>query len=146
MNDVAAGGDALGRLADLAGILPAYTDTRGEQHATSAETKRALLGAMGIAAQNDADVVAELTAYEAREWRRQLAPVAVFPAGDAPLAIEITVPIVMAARTLPWLLTSERGEIRRRRERTREILDIHEVRANRSDSLEVLRDLVERLG
>jgi len=37
---------------------------------------------------------------------------------------------------------SEPGGIRRRRDWAREVLDVHVVRANGSDSLEVLRDLV----
>ena len=44
---------------------------------------------------------------------------------------------------------SEPGWIRRRRDWAREVLDVHVVRANGSDSLEVLRDLVhgiERRG
>lgn len=40
----------------------------------------------------------------------------------------------------------EPGGIRWRRESTHEILDVDEVPANRSDSIEVLGDLVDRIG
>ena len=72
MNDVPAGaGEALDRLADLAGILPAYSDTRGEQHVTSAETKRALLGAMGIAAPAQTGRLLHATPTDAGAFRAE---------------------------------------------------------------------------
>ncbi len=111
MNDGAAGAEgALGRLAAFAGILPEYLDVRQERHVTSEETQRALLAAMGIRVATDADAIAALATHEARTWQRLLAPVAVFRADDAPLSFELTVPASLAARSLPWLLTAERGE------------------------------------
>ena len=41
---------------------------------------------------------------------------------------------------------TEQGWIRRRRESDHEILDVDEVPANRPDSIELLRDLVDRIG
>jgi (1->4)-alpha-D-glucan 1-alpha-D-glucosylmutase len=113
MNDAPIGmRDALGRLAACAGILPEYLDVRGERHAASAETQRALLAAMGISVATD-EAIAALAAQEARAWQRRLEPVAVFAEGAPEFAVTLTLPASLARRPLRWTLTLESGETSR---------------------------------
>ena len=43
----------LDRLCERCGVLPSYRDIWGRVHSTSDAAKRALLGAMGLAADSD---------------------------------------------------------------------------------------------
>ncbi|MGZ8409741.1 MAG: 4-alpha-glucanotransferase, partial [Hyphomicrobium sp.] len=69
--------EALDCLANMAGLEPQYWDIWGNLHTASDDTKRTVLGAMGIAAEDDAAVEASIRHMEERSWQRPLPPVLV---------------------------------------------------------------------
>lgn len=101
----------LHRLSELAGILPEYHDIWGRQHATTDDTRRALLGAMGIACGDAAAIDAALRAWEKQEWRRRLPPVQVVTV-DTPARVTLRLPAAAARHDCRWRLILESGEVR----------------------------------
>ena len=85
--------EALDRLAALAGIEQQYWDIYGTLHTASADTKRTILGAIGIAAEDDVAVEASMRHMEEVSWRRPLPPVVVVRSGQRP-----QVPLSLAAQ------------------------------------------------
>ncbi len=69
--------EALLRLSELAGILPAYWDVRGSRHETSPDTARIMLTALDIPAHSATDVARSIVALEEEPWREILPPVIV---------------------------------------------------------------------
>ena len=67
----------LRRLADALGIAADYEDVWGRRHETGDPVRRALLGAMGIAADSDAAIHDALVALERDRWLRPLPPLTV---------------------------------------------------------------------
>jgi hypothetical protein len=67
----------LNRLCRCYGIAPEYTDTWGRSHPLSEATQRALLAAMGVPVETEADLEHALADYEKRAWGSVLAPVQV---------------------------------------------------------------------
>ena len=100
--------NSLQRLGELAGILPAYDDIWGRRHATSDETRRALLAAMGIACGSEAEISASLRMWEKQAWHRRLPPVQVAQAG-APARITLRLPAGAARLPCHWRLILEDG-------------------------------------
>jgi (1->4)-alpha-D-glucan 1-alpha-D-glucosylmutase len=97
---------AIDQLADLLGIAAHVTDGWGVSRPVSAETKTALLAAMGIAV-DDADAVARaIAARRCERWERILPPVHVV---DAERAGAIEIALAADADTVSWTLRSERG-------------------------------------
>ncbi|MDH5209934.1 MAG: 4-alpha-glucanotransferase, partial [Burkholderiaceae bacterium] len=90
---------ALQRLAGELGIADAYDDIWGKRHVTSDAVRRALLGAMGVAADSDEAVQRSLVALERARWRRTLAPLVVVREGTE------------AALTLRLPAAAERGRL-----------------------------------
>jgi 4-alpha-glucanotransferase len=76
--------EALDRLAALAGLEPQYWDIWGTLHKASDDTKRTILGAIGIAAEDDAASEASMRHMEEISWRRPLPPVQVVRTGEQP--------------------------------------------------------------
>lgn len=72
---------ALDRLAEMAGLELQYWDIFQTVHVASDEAKRKILGALGIAADDDAAVEASLRALDEEPWRRPLPPVVVVGEG-----------------------------------------------------------------
>jgi 4-alpha-glucanotransferase len=101
--------DGLRRLADAAGIEPSYWDINGQLHECSAETARALLQAMGIAAGSEEDVEASLRALNDEEWREILPPVIVAREGEE-FEIPVRLPADDARRHLRWSILCEGGQ------------------------------------
>ncbi len=99
---------ALDRLADLVGLEPFYHDIWGNRRETSAATKRALVGAMGLSAATDAEAEASLTLVEQRAWRRLLPPVLVVGEGQG-IDLSIALPAGSGAASLSWELAVEGG-------------------------------------
>jgi len=102
--------ESLKHLAQAAGIEPRYWDIHGQLHETSPETMCALLGALGIAAQTQADVESGLNQLAEEPWRTALPPVIV-----AREANEIEVPFRLpegSARTVRWTVRLETGGTR----------------------------------
>mgnify|MGYP000872166700 CR=1 FL=1 len=100
----------LHRLSELAGILSEYHDIWGRQHATSDDTRRALLGAMGFDCGDAATIEAALRAWEKDEWRQRLPPVAVVTA-DTPARVTLRLPAAAARADGRWRLILESGEV-----------------------------------
>lgn len=98
---------ALERLCSLCGIDSEYTDIWGKRHAVSVTTKQALLAAMGIRAEGEAELRAALAVQENRAWRRALAPVQVVRASQASVRIAVVWPLAQAAEPLEWTLSQE---------------------------------------
>lgn len=99
---------ALDRLADVVGIEPFYHDIWGTRRETSEATKRALIGAMGLAAATDAEAEVSLRMLEGRAWRRILAPVVVLGENEGSF-ITLSVPAGLDAAALSWRLELEGG-------------------------------------
>jgi 4-alpha-glucanotransferase len=97
----------LDRLAELLGIESEYSDARGKVQRANAETKRALLRAMGVSADDDGQIDAGLKEIERAEWRRALQPVYVVRVSNEP----IQVPVTVREQTcdLAWRLQLEDG-------------------------------------
>lgn len=104
------GRTALDRLAGLAGIEASYEDVWGQQRDITAETKRALLAAMGLAVASDAEVQASLHDLEVRPWRRLLAPVRVLSTSE-PVDLTFTLPETVGQAHLAWTLAEEGGQV-----------------------------------
>lgn len=75
----------LDRLAALANIEPEHRDANGHDHVVSADTKRALLAAMGLPAGAPGEVRDSLRAIELESWRAPLPSFIVAPAGQPPV-------------------------------------------------------------
>ncbi len=99
---------ALRRLAERAGILPEYHDIWGNGHATSDDTRRALLGAMDLPCGDEAACEAALEGWRERDWRRRLPPAQVVRA-DAPIRVPVCLPARQAGPTWRWHLALEDG-------------------------------------
>jgi 4-alpha-glucanotransferase len=93
----------LDRLAALAGIEPDWTDIFGRRTVVSRETKRALLAAMGIDADDPASAADSLRRIEERTWRRPLPP-AVVVSDAGPPTVEVT---AWETATGRWTLEEE---------------------------------------
>ncbi|HJU17893.1 MAG TPA: malto-oligosyltrehalose synthase [Stellaceae bacterium] len=98
---------ALDDLADRCGIEESFRDARGAVRHTSPETRRALLAAMGIEAEDEAAAQRALADLDRAEWGRPLPPVCVLYRGDGPLAVAVTMPAGCDA--LRWRLAFEEG-------------------------------------
>ncbi len=67
----------LDELSDRFGIVSDYHDIFGQRHVTSADTKRAILGAMGVKVETEEDVARELAESQDAVWRTPCDPVLV---------------------------------------------------------------------
>ncbi len=101
--------DLLDQLSARCGILPEYTDNWGHTHASSATTQRALLAAMGVAAQTEAEIARSLADFERREWTRPLPPVRVVRELARPHRIALVLPADQEALPYRWRLYRESG-------------------------------------
>ena len=98
----------LDRLADLLGLEALYHDIWGNRRETSAATKRALVGAMGLDADTAEAVAASLRIMERRAWDRPLPPVLVSGEGQA-IDLGVALPAGLDDAVLVWELTPEDG-------------------------------------
>ncbi|MGK7345467.1 MAG: malto-oligosyltrehalose synthase [Candidatus Nitrospinota bacterium M3_3B_026] len=101
------GQDALDRLAELFGILPEYTDIWGQRHAVSQETKKALLGAMGLPVEDERRQAETLAMEEKKQWTRPLPPVIVERETAFPLRFPVSLPESALGGALSWKLFRE---------------------------------------
>ncbi|MEW6133470.1 MAG: 4-alpha-glucanotransferase [Pseudomonadota bacterium] len=92
------------------GVYQEYYTIWGEHHPTSERTKRAILGAMGIAAEDDAAVERSLREYEDRHWRRLLPPVMVVRESSGPCRILLGLPAAFEQSACHWRLRTEFGQ------------------------------------
>ncbi|MGH8578031.1 MAG: 4-alpha-glucanotransferase, partial [Gammaproteobacteria bacterium] len=102
--------EALDRVCLAYGIAIEHTDIWGQRHRASPETKRALLGAMGRAADTEAELACASEEQETRPWRRALPAAQVVRGTDSPITIPVTVPAGRTDGSYAWRLTLESGE------------------------------------
>ena len=69
--------ESLRRLAQAAGIEARYWDIHGGLHEATPDTMRALLGALSVAADTEAEIEAGLVFFAREPWRHPLPPVIV---------------------------------------------------------------------
>jgi (1->4)-alpha-D-glucan 1-alpha-D-glucosylmutase len=100
----------LDRLCARCGIEVEYSDLWGNRRGAGDATKVRLLKAMGVRLDCAADAGAALAQIEEDAWRKVLPPVKVARADEAPLPIEITLPVERAAAEYGWTLELESGE------------------------------------
>lgn len=98
----------LDRLCTLHNIALEYTDIWGQRHVTSAQTKRALLAAMGVNVDSASALEQALEACELAPWQQILAPVLVIWQSEEKPGIAITTD--QAAGEFDWTLVMETGE------------------------------------
>ncbi|MCC7410902.1 MAG: malto-oligosyltrehalose synthase [Gammaproteobacteria bacterium] len=117
----------LDRLCAACGIDPRWTDIWGATHAVGDGARRALLGAMGVAAANDTEVERSLAEREQRDWHRPLPPVQVLHGTRE----GFSVPLVLGAGDTTWplryTLTREDG-VRHTGELARDMLELLDAR------------------
>ena len=94
-------------LADRLGIESEYCDARQKVQRTSPETKRALLAAMSVPANDDAQIRAALKELDRTECERPLAPASVAYQNTGPAKLELRLP--PATREVCWHLLLEDG-------------------------------------
>ena len=99
----------LDQLCDLYGVLPQYNDIWGNAHYTTETSKRALLAAMGVAADSDAEASASLQAFQRRKWEQPLAAVQVLRVSTRPYRIAITLPVREEQVSYQWHVRREFG-------------------------------------
>ncbi|MGZ8244469.1 malto-oligosyltrehalose synthase, partial [Methylomagnum sp.] len=102
----------LDRLCALCGIETDYVNAHGETIRLLNDTKRALLVAMGIAAEPPSSLPKLLTELEERDWRRILPPVRVAGAGVEAGVVEFTLSASAESAWLDWSLELEDGRRR----------------------------------
>jgi 4-alpha-glucanotransferase len=100
----------LDRLADLYGIEPGYTDIWQQDHRIGAETKRALLAAMGAAADSDAETLASLATVDEEAFEHVAPDVVVRRAGKR-IGLPIACDSTQSARLAWSVLTEDGGDI-----------------------------------
>lgn len=96
-------------LCELFGIDLEYWDIWGERHEVSDETKRVLLGSMGVPLGDDGEIEAAIKAKIEEPWRRTIEPVLVVTEGNDPLRIPIVLGSVGSSDAVEWLLVEENG-------------------------------------
>lgn len=107
MND-----DALERLTQLHGIGASYQDFRNRPCSITRTSKLAVLTAMAVDASDEAVIDAAISRHQTVHWMKMLPPVVV-ATRDKPVAIAVSVPLALKARTADWSITLESGEVRR---------------------------------
>jgi 4-alpha-glucanotransferase len=87
---------ALDCAADLWGIEPFYWDIWGRKHVTSAETKKAILNALGVGAETAAQLQQAIHQRLRSEWSRLLPPCLVLSENPRPRDFFVNVPVASA--------------------------------------------------
>jgi (1->4)-alpha-D-glucan 1-alpha-D-glucosylmutase len=105
----------LARLAAYYGIEPGYHDVWGNRRATSEDTQRAMLAAIGIDAGTAEAVDKALEEYDRGRWSQVVPPVTVMRRAQLERGMRIHLPESALARSLAWRLAREGGEIREER-------------------------------
>ncbi len=104
--------ELLDHLARSYGIAPEYYDNFGTCHVTSADTKRAILRAMGVRAETAEDLARETAALEAAGWQSVCDPVLVVVAGKGISTWSVRLPLAQAqdsAVRIAWEVRDEEG-------------------------------------
>ncbi|MFL5333904.1 MAG: 4-alpha-glucanotransferase, partial [Geminicoccaceae bacterium] len=94
-------------LAERMGIEPSFGSAAGGTVRTSAATKQALLGAMGLAAEDETQAKASLAVLRAADRSRALPPVLVVRNDRLPSVVPLTLPA--GTGSVAWTITEEGG-------------------------------------
>ncbi len=100
----------LNRLADMAGILPEYTADAGI-FKTNDATKKALLKAMGLLAENEVEAEKSLNLLLDRPFKRALPPVAVVRKEEPAVEFPVSIEAGKAGSVLHWTVSMENGHV-----------------------------------
>ena len=99
---------SLDRLAEVYGIEAGYTDIWQREHRIGADTKRALLAAMGVSAESEAEVLEGLAAVHKESFERALPNVVVKCEGEQ---LELPIGLDIAQNdALFWSIVREDGK------------------------------------
>jgi (1->4)-alpha-D-glucan 1-alpha-D-glucosylmutase len=101
----------LDQLCSIYGVHQEYYTIWGQHHPTSERTKRAILGAMGIAAEDDAAAAASLQDYQRRAWSQILPPVLVVRELAYPHRIALSIKAQNEQSSFRWRLHREDGRL-----------------------------------
>lgn len=101
---------ALAQLADAAGVEARYWDIHGQVHEATPDTMRALLRALGFAADNESDISASLSTLDAKLWCTPLPPVIV-ALENSVVEVPLRLPSEAGIRILQWSVRLEGGEV-----------------------------------
>ena len=105
----------LDELADRYGIAPDYYDNWGRRHVTTADTKRAMLRAMGVPAETSEQVRQGLAGWEQALWQRVCEPVIVRRVPGNPGRWSLRLPCQEAEEPdlhVVWDVHDEAGRVR----------------------------------
>jgi len=97
-------------LSALCGIVPEYWDIFGKKHATTIETRKEVLKAMGLNIDSAEAIIREIHKYKSRPWRDFVDPVHVVSVNDQPLSIPVYIPIKEdeeSGLVISWYLKNE---------------------------------------
>ncbi|MGC9953080.1 MAG: 4-alpha-glucanotransferase [Rhizomicrobium sp.] len=103
--------EALKRLAEAAGIEARYWDIHGQLHETTPETMQAMLRALGIPADTEADVEAGLASFAEEPWRNAL-PSVIVARENSEIEVPFRLPADDGAKTIRWTVRLETGGMR----------------------------------
>ncbi len=104
--------ELLDHLARSYGIAPEYYDNSGTCHVTTADTKRAILSAMGVRAETAADLEREAAALKAAWWQSVCDPVLVVRSGKGVSSWSVRLPLALeqdSAVRIAWEVRDEEG-------------------------------------
>jgi (1->4)-alpha-D-glucan 1-alpha-D-glucosylmutase len=97
----------LDELCTRCGIETHYIDVWNQRHEAAEQTKLALLRAMGIAIENDADAAAALQRLNEEDWRQLIRPVKVVYEQKHPIRFALNLPQAKTGSTFHWRLSAE---------------------------------------
>jgi 4-alpha-glucanotransferase len=99
--------NSLEALADRCGIEKSFVDARGETQTATPATRRALLAAMGVAADSEDSARKALQELDREDWLQPLPPVQLIPEKKS---VSVPFTAVAGTGTVKWKLTLENGE------------------------------------
>lgn len=102
--------ELLNRLAELAGIVPAFWRFTGEFVDVPEKTKSKLLAGLGFDVSSDAEMANGIRRLEERPWRNCLDPVSITRLGRDNPAVTLRLPRRLSAETLEWRIKLESAE------------------------------------
>jgi (1->4)-alpha-D-glucan 1-alpha-D-glucosylmutase len=100
----------LDQLCAIYGVHQEYYTIWGQHHPTGERTKRAILAAMGVPAEDDEAVAESLRLHERLAWRRLLPPVLVVRELSGPVRIPLALAASLDQAAWRWRLRTENGE------------------------------------
>jgi 4-alpha-glucanotransferase len=113
--------ETLLELARAHGILLDYHDIWGQQHHAAEHSLRAILRAMGVAADDDEAARAALAAAERTRWLQMLEPAIVARTRTDPWPVTLRLPADALDTELRWWLQEENGPVHQGRLRPAEL-------------------------